>query len=164
MNPAPDKIELSHLDADGTARMVDVSSKAETAREATVSTIVATRIEVLDAIMGGTLAKGDAIGTARIAGIQGAKRTHELIPLCHPLPLTQVSVEFERSSPTELRVTCTAKATARTGVEMEALTGASVAALTIYDMAKSADRSIRIGPMQLDHKSGGASGTYRRSE
>lgn len=164
MNPESEKIELSHLDADGTARMVDVSSKAETVREATVSTIVSTRIEVLDAIMGGNLAKGDAIAAARIAGIQGAKRTHELIPLCHPLPLTKVSVEFERVSPSELRITCQAKAAARTGVEMEALTGASIAALTVYDMAKSADRSIRIGPMQLDHKSGGASGTYRRPD
>ena len=157
-----DKIEFTHLGADGEARMVDVSSKAVTDREASASAAIEIRAEVLDAIVAGSLSKGDAIATARIAGIQAAKRTSELIPLCHPLPLDRVTVEFKRVGPETLVVTCTARATARTGVEMECLTGASVAALTVYDMAKSADRAMRIGPVQLERKSGGKSGPYER--
>ncbi len=120
------------------------------------------RPEVLDALMADSLAKRDALATARVAGVLAAKRTSDWIPLCHPLPLDWVRVSFERTSPGELLITCGTKTTARTGVEMEALTGASATALTIYDMAKAADRTMVIGPIQLERKSGGKSGTYHR--
>jgi len=155
---------LSHVDADGAARMVDVSNKDVTAREAAASAVVRTKREVLDAMMAGTLPKGDALATARVAGIMTAKRTAEWIPLCHPLPLDEVRVEFTRTGDNELRIVCTAKAIARTGVEMEALTGAAATALCLYDMAKAADRSITIGPIQLETKSGGRRGDYRRAD
>lgn len=154
---------LSHLGADGRARMVDVSGKAATTREAVASAAVRMKSDVLDQVVGGKLAKGDALSAARIAGVMAAKRTGELIPLCHPLSLEWVDVELTRTSRSELRVVCTARTTARTGVEMEAMTGAAVAALTLYDMAKSADKSITIGPIQLERKTGGKSGTYERT-
>jgi cyclic pyranopterin monophosphate synthase len=144
--------------------MVDVSEKAVTVREAVASATVRIESNVLDALLGGQLPKGDAVGTARIAGIQAAKRTSEWIPMCHMLALDFVGVEFVRRSSHELGIICTARATARTGVEMEALTGASAAALTIYDMAKSADKSIEIGPIRLDRKTGGKSGDYERAK
>jgi cyclic pyranopterin phosphate synthase len=153
---------LSHLDSQGKAKMVDVSQKPVSQREAVASAIVQLRPDVLDALMAGTLPKGDVFNTARIAGIQAAKRTAELIPLCHILPLDFVGIEFARMSPDRISITCTARTTARTGVEMEALTGASVTALTIYDMAKSVDKAIEIGPIRLETKSGGASGDFRR--
>jgi len=154
--------KLSHVDETGAARMVDVSAKGATHREAVASAVVHMEPAVLDAVMGATLPKGDALATARIAGIQAAKRTAEWIPLCHVLPLDWVGIDFVRDGRGELRITCAARTTARTGVEMEALVGASAAALTVYDMAKALDKSIEIGPIRLEHKTGGKSGDYHR--
>lgn len=162
MSEGPKDSPLSHVDALGNARMVDVSNKAVTVREATASARVRATEEVIDALFGCSLPKGDALGAARIAGIQAAKRTGEWIPLCHPLPLDWVQVEFERCGAGEILITCTARTAARTGVEMEALVGATAAALTIYDMGKALDKSMVIGPVQLEHKTGGKSGEYRR--
>ena len=156
--------ELSHLGPEGEARMVDVSNKSITAREATASGALQARAEVLDALLASALPKGDALATARVAGVLAAKRTADLIPMCHPLPLDWVRIEFSRSSSQRLAIFCTAKATGRTGVEMEALSGVTVAALTLYDMAKAADKSMVIGPIQLERKTGGKSGTYQRPE
>ena len=142
--------------------MVDVSAKVVTAREATASADVRMKAETLRAIAGGRLPKGDVLATARIAGIQAAKRTHELIPLCHALPLDAVALEFEVRAPRTLVIRSTARVSARTGLEMEALVAASVAALTIYDMCKSIDRGMTIGPVRLIEKSGGRSGTWRK--
>ena len=142
--------------------MVDVSAKAVTHREACASATVRMTGEVLDALMQGTLPKGDALATARVAGILAAKRTGEWIPLCHPLVLTWVRVEFERGPSQQLLIRCSAKTVAQTGVEMEAMTGAAAAALTVYDMVKGADRTAVIGPIQLEYKTGGKSGTYHR--
>jgi len=153
---------LTHLTEEGQAHMVDVSEKAVTAREAVASAAVTMTPDVLARLIGGDLPKGEALGTARIAGIQAAKRTGEWIPLCHPLGLDWVQVEFTRVSAGVLRVECTARTVARTGVEMEAMVGAAAAALTIYDMAKAADKSIVIGPIQLERKTGGKSGDFRR--
>ena len=154
--------DLSHLGPSSEARMVDISDKPVTEREAVASATLHLKPSVLDALLSGTLPKGDAVATARVAGILAAKRTSEWIPLCHPLPLDWVRVEFSRAAADQLLIVCTAKTSARTGVEMEALTGAAAAALTIYDMAKAADKSIVIGPIQLERKSGGRSGTYQR--
>jgi cyclic pyranopterin phosphate synthase len=156
---------LSHLDPAGAANMVDVSDKAVTAREATAEGRVVMAAATLDHILRGDAKKGDVIGTARIAGIMAAKRTAELIPLCHPLPLSKVSVDIEpdRGLP-GLLVTATARVSAATGVEMEALTAVSVACLTIYDMAKAVDRGMRIERVRLLAKSGGRSGTWRAAE
>jgi len=152
---------LSHIDADGTARMVDVSDKAETDRRATAEGIVRMQRETLAAILGGSVKKGDAIGVARIAGIMAAKRTHELIPLCHLLPLSQVDVDFTADEAMPgFRVTATARTTGRTGVEMEALTAVSVACLTLYDMAKAMDRGMTISGIRLVEKEGGHSGRW----
>jgi cyclic pyranopterin phosphate synthase len=150
-------VTFTHLTAKGDARMVDVSAKPVTLREASASAVVRMQASTLDALMDGALPKGDAFATARVAGIQAAKRTGEWIPLCHPLPLDWVQVEFSRIGPEELRIVCTTKTAARTGVEMEALTGAAAAALTIYDMAKAVDKNIVIGPLRLDRKTGGKS-------
>jgi cyclic pyranopterin phosphate synthase len=163
-----DQPHLSHIDPRGQARMVDVSVKNVTARTAVATARITARPEVVSAILAGDLPKGDVLATARIAGIQAAKRTAELIPLCHPLPLDAVEVDIapDASGATAgdaIVITARAVATARTGVEMEALTAATVAALTIYDMAKSADKSMTIGPIRLEEKSGGKSGDYRRS-
>ena len=160
---ASDKPSLSHLDAEGNVRMVDVSAKKETMRTATASAVVTLRREVLDQLVDGTLAKGEAITTAKIAGINAAKRTGELIPLCHPLSLEWVDVSCKRIGNTQLRISATVRTVGRTGVEMEAMTAVSVAALTIYDMTKAADKSIVIGPIQLESKSGGRSGDYLRA-
>lgn len=155
--------KLSHIDPDGSARMVDVSEKAVTVREASASAMIRMESSVLDAIMAGSLPKGEALATARIAGIMAAKRTAEWIPLCHTLPLDVVRIEFSRVGAQELRILCMARATARTGVEMEALTGVSASALCVYDMAKAADRAMTIGPIQLESKTGGKSGPYHRA-
>jgi cyclic pyranopterin phosphate synthase len=153
---------LTHLGATGEANMVDVGAKAETERTAVAEGTVTMRPETLRMILAGDARKGDVLGTARIAGIMAAKRTHELIPLCHPLLLTKVSVEI---APDEglpgLRVTAIARVTGKTGVEMEALTAASVACLTIYDMAKAVDRGMVLGGIRVIEKSGGKSGDYR---
>jgi cyclic pyranopterin phosphate synthase len=155
--------EFSHLDADGSARMVDVSAKTVTVREAVASGRVTMAPAVLDALLAGDLPKGDALAAARIAGIQAAKRTSDWIPLCHPLSLDWIDVAVERPAPDTLLLVCTARTSARTGVEMEALTAVAAASLTLYDMAKSADRGIIIGPIRLESKSGGKSGPWRRN-
>lgn len=153
--------QLSHLDAAGHAHMVDVSSKAETERVAVAGATVRMLPATLKLILSGRAAKGDVLATARIAGIMAAKRTHELIPLCHPLALTKVGIEMTpRQNPARIEIVATCKLKGRTGVEMEALTAASVTALTIYDMAKAVDRGMQIGDIRLLHKSGGKSGIY----
>lgn len=162
MKQEPVPTEFSHIGAEGEARMVDVSTKKPTVREACAAGTVRMKAPVLDALWQGSLPKGDALATARVAGILAAKRTSEWVPLCHPLPLDWVHIEFSRPAENELSIRCTARTTARTGVEMEALTGVSAAALTLYDMAKSADKGIVIGPIQLEYKTGGKSGPYRR--
>ncbi|GAB4354598.1 MAG: cyclic pyranopterin monophosphate synthase MoaC [Oricola sp.] len=154
---------LTHLGPDGAANMVDVGDKADTVREAVAEGFVTMTRQTLDAILSGNARKGDVISAARIAGIMAAKRTHELIPLCHPLLLTKISVEIEPVADLPgLRVEATARLSGKTGVEMEALTAASVACLTIYDMAKAIDKGMEIGPVRLLSKSGGKSGTWTR--
>jgi cyclic pyranopterin phosphate synthase len=159
---APTHPTLTHLDAQGAARMVDVSDKAVTDREAVAEGRVAMARETLELILSGNAKKGDVLGTARLAGIMAAKRTHELIPLCHPLMLTKVEVELapEPDLP-GLAITARVKTSGQTGVEMEALTAVSVAALTVYDMAKAVDRAMRIEGVRLVEKSGGRSGHFR---
>jgi len=153
---------LSHVGSDGSARMVDVSKKQITAREATASAIVRMSASLLESLLSGSLPKGDVIAAARLAGIMGAKRTGNLIPLCHPMGLDWVDVAVQADGTEALRISCTARTTARTGVEMEAMTGAAIAALTVYDMVKSAEKGVTIGPIQLERKSGGKSGNYQR--
>ncbi len=155
---------LTHLDAKGRARMVDVGSKRPTKRSATATAEVTMEPATLALIVEGGHAKGDVLGTARIAGIMAAKHTHELIPLCHPLPLNAVEVKLAcntKRNTVEIEATC--RTLARTGVEMEALTAAAVAGLTVYDMCKAVDRKMEIGPVRLIHKAGGKSGTYLRT-
>lgn len=155
---------LTHIAADGQADMVDVGSKAETQRVAVAEGAVVMKRETLDMIVAGNAKKGDVIGVARIAGIMAAKKTHELIPLCHPLLLDKVGVEIEPDATLPgLRVTATARVSGKTGVEMEALTAASVACLTIYDMAKAVDREMELTGIRLVEKTGGKSGDYRRT-
>jgi cyclic pyranopterin phosphate synthase len=155
--------KLTHLDSEGRARMVDVGEKAETARTARAEGSITMSLEALDAIERNALAKGDAIAAARIAGMMAAKRTAELIPLCHPLALTDTGVDLEvdRSLP-GLRVTAWASTRGRTGVEMEALTAVTVALLTVYDMAKALDRGMQISDVRLTEKRGGKSGDWKR--
>lgn len=153
---------LTHIGDDGAARMVDVSDKAVTVRTAHAQAMLAMRPETLAEIRSGTVPKGDVLAAARIAGIQAAKRTSELIPLCHPLPLSTVTVDFEILGEDRLCIDARCKVSARTGVEMEALTAASIAALTVYDMCKAVDRGMRIESVQLVAKEGGASGAWRR--
>ena len=156
---------LTHIDAAGEAHMVDVSGKAETVRIATAEGYIRMSPETLALIRDGNAKKGDVIGTARLAGIMAAKQTANLIPLCHPLMLTKVSVDItEDAALPGLRVTATAKLTGKTGVEMEALTAVSVACLTIYDMAKAADKAMEIGGVRLLEKSGGKSGDFCHPE
>ncbi len=155
---------LSHLDKAGAANMVDVSAKPVTERMAIAEGSVRMKRETLDLIRSGDAKKGDVIGTARIAGIMAAKKTHELIPLCHPIGLSKVTVDIETDeSLPGVRVRATTKVAERTGVEMEALTAVSVACLTIYDMAKAVDRGMVIGDIRLVEKSGGQSGVWRAS-
>jgi cyclic pyranopterin phosphate synthase len=154
---------LSHLNDKGEARMVDVSAKAVSSRMARAEGFVAMAPSTLELILTGKAAKGDVLATARIAGIMAAKRTHELIPLCHALPLSEVAVEFEPSrDPPGLRVEATAKVDAKTGVEMEALTAVSIACLTIYDMCKAVDRAMSFSGIRLVEKTGGRSGPFKR--
>ncbi|MDL2402168.1 cyclic pyranopterin monophosphate synthase MoaC [Rhizobium mayense] len=160
-----EKAGLTHIGTSGEARMVDVGNKAETTRIATAEGHVKMKPETLALIREGNAKKGDVISTARLAGIMAAKQTANLIPLCHPLMLTKVSVDIaEDAALPGLHVTATAKLTGRTGVEMEALTAVSVACLTIYDMAKAADRMMEIGGIRLLEKSGGKSGDFRHPE
>ena len=151
---------LTHFDAAGRAAMVDVSAKAETVREATARGRVTMRPETLALIADGRAGKGDVLGVARLAGIMAAKRTAELIPLCHPLPLSSASVDLELAAPDGVEITATVRTAGRTGVEMEAMTAVTVAALTVYDMVKAVDRGMRIEAVRLTRKSGGKSGLY----
>lgn len=155
--------DLTHIDAEGRARMVDVGEKAETARTASAEGFITMTLETLDAIEQNALAKGDALAAARIAGIMAAKRTAELIPLCHPITLTDAGVDLEadRSLP-GLRVSAWASTRGRTGVEMEALAAVTVALLTIYDMAKALDRGMEISGVRITEKRGGRSGDWKR--
>ncbi|WP_372426084.1 cyclic pyranopterin monophosphate synthase MoaC [Salinarimonas chemoclinalis] len=154
--------DLSHIDASGAANMVDVSEKDVTSRTAIAEGVVITRPETIAVIRAGDAKKGDVLGVARIAGIMAAKRTHELIPLCHPLMITKVRVDcaIDEALP-GVRVTAEVKVAGQTGVEMEALTAVSVACLTIYDMVKAADKDMRIEGVRLLEKTGGRSGTWR---
>jgi cyclic pyranopterin phosphate synthase len=157
--------KLSHLNEKGEARMVDVADKAVTERTARAEGFVAMAPATLALIETGTAKKGDVLAAARIAGIMAAKKTHELIPLCHPLAISKATVDFEASrDPVGLRVTAEVKVAAQTGVEMEALTAVSVACLTIYDMLKAADKGMVLGDIRLLEKTGGRSGTYRAEE
>jgi len=152
---------LTHFDAQGAAHMVDVSDKDTTARVAVAENHIKMAPETYDIITEGRAKKGDVLGVARLAGIMGAKRTADLIPLCHPLSLTKVSVELEPDAALPgIRITATVKTTGQTGVEMEALTAASTAALTVYDMAKAVDKSMEIGGLRVVLKDGGKSGRY----
>ena len=155
--------DLSHLDAEGRARMVDVGAKSETARTARAEGSIRMSAQALAAVESNAVAKGDVIAVARVAGIMAAKKTAELIPLCHPLPLSDagVDIDVDRALP-GLRVTAWASTHGKTGVEMEALTAASVALLTIYDMAKAIDRAMEISGVRLTEKRGGKSGDWTR--
>ncbi|MGB4317752.1 MAG: cyclic pyranopterin monophosphate synthase MoaC [Planktomarina temperata] len=156
--------KLTHLDEAGHAHMVDVSGKSDTDRMATATAIVQLTQAAMDVLLEGNLKKGDALAVARIAGIMAAKKTSELIPLCHPLPITKVAVDLETDRATHrILITATVKTRGQTGVEMEALTAASTAALTVYDMMKAVDKGITIASIQLEEKQGGKSGTWRRS-
>ena len=162
-SPAPSrkrKGNLTHLDAAGAAHMVDVSAKPVTAREAVAEGYIAMSSEALHTIRSGAAAKGDVLAVARIAGIMAAKRTSDLIPLCHPLPLTRVAIDLTTSD-VGITVTATCRTDGKTGVEMEALTAVSVSLLTIYDMAKALDRTMTIEGIRLLAKSGGRSGDWR---
>lgn len=154
---------FSHLDAEGHSHMVDVSEKQVTLRTARASGTVLLQPETLQRIRELGFAKGNVLEVARLAGIMAAKRTGELIPLCHPLPLDGVAVQFQLDDAGRIEISAEVRVTARTGVEMEALVAVSTTALTIYDMCKSADRAIKITNIQLDEKSGGRSGHYQRA-
>jgi cyclic pyranopterin phosphate synthase len=153
--------ELTHLDERGRARMVDVSDKDITRREATARAVVSMQPETARLIASGGMAKGDVLAVAQVAGVMAAKRTPDLIPLCHPLPITGVDMFFSWRD-AELEIQATVRVTGRTGVEMEALTAVSVAALTVYDMCKAVDRGMSIGHIELLHKAGGKSGEFIR--
>jgi len=155
-------MELTHIDEKGAARMVDVGDKDYTCRTAKAQAIVTMKAETLELIKEGNIKKGDVFSCARIAGIQAAKRTFELIPMCHPLPLEKISVDLEAINDTQVKIISTVSCTYKTGVEMEALTAANVAALTIYDMCKAVDRGMVISDCCLLYKDGGKSGVYER--
>ena len=157
------KKKLSHVDAEGTARMVDVSAKADTERVARATGVIRMQRETLEAIRSGSVTKGDVFTVARIAGIMAAKRTADLIPLCHPLPLTDVQVTLSADdSVPGLRAEATVRTVGKTGVEMEALTAVSVTLLTVYDMAKAIDRAMVVSDILLEEKGGGATGRWVR--
>jgi len=162
--PAASRPGLSHLDEQGRARMVDVSDKPQTAREATAKGTIYMQRETLELILGGEMPKGDVFTVAQVAGVMAAKKTSDLIPLCHPLPLTQVRLDFEPDSARScVEIAATVRTTAQTGVEMEALTAVSAAALTIYDMCKAVDRGMHIGDIRVTFKAGGKSGTFQQT-
>jgi cyclic pyranopterin phosphate synthase len=154
-------VSLTHFDAQGRAAMVDVSGKAVTLRSATARAVVVMQPDTARVIASGSAAKGDVLGVARIAGIMAAKQTGLLIPLCHPLPIDAVTIDLVAGD-TTVEITATVRSLGRTGVEMEALTAASVAALTIYDMCKAMDRSMRVDNLRVTHKEGGKSGAFRQ--
>jgi len=155
---------LTHVNERGEAHIVDIADKPATHRRAVATARLEAKAETVAAIMGNALKKGDALAVARVAGIMAAKKTSELIPLCHPIAITKVEVDIVEESPTTLLVTAAAENVGPTGVEMEALTAASVAALTLYDMAKAMDRGMVINAVRLEHKSGGKSGVFERGE
>jgi cyclic pyranopterin phosphate synthase len=156
---------LTHFDDKGNAIMVDVTDKAVTDRCAVASGRIHVNRQVFEAVINGTAKKGDVLGTARIAGIMAAKRTSDLIPMCHPLMLTKLKIDFEPDEEScSIKCTCLARLDGKTGVEMEALTGVSVALLTIYDMCKAMDRGMEITDIHLDEKSGGKSGHFVRQD
>jgi len=157
----PSEGRLTHFDRDGRARMVDVGAKETTRRVAIASGIVTMQQSTVDLIRDGRAAKGDVLAVAQVAAIMAAKRTHELIPMCHPLMLTGIDVDFALQA-TAIEIEARVETRGQTGVEMEALTAVSVAALTIYDMVKAADRGLIIGSIQLEHKEGGRSGVWNR--
>ncbi|WP_144802776.1 cyclic pyranopterin monophosphate synthase MoaC [Curtobacterium sp. BH-2-1-1] len=159
MTTAPDQPDLSHVRADGSAHMVDVSEKDVTDRSATATATLVTRADVVDRILDGSLPKGEVIGTARIAAIMAVKKTSDLVPLCHPLPIAGVQVDLTGDGD-RVRIEVSVRTTSRTGVEMEALTGASVAALTVYDMVKAVDRAAVITEVRVLEKRGGRSGDW----
>jgi len=154
--------ELSHVSSDGEARMVDVSQKEDTVREAVARGRVLMKPETLKLVKANGIKKGDVLAVARVAGITAAKRTPDLIPLCHTILLDNVSVDFDLSGDDCIEITARAKSTGKTGVEMEALVAASVSALTIYDMCKAVDKGMTLSEIYLESKTGGKSGTYRR--
>jgi len=156
--------ELTHFDEQGRAVMVDVGAKAETRRSATATGLVRMAPDTLALVVAGTAAKGDVLGVARLAGIMAAKRTADLVPLCHPLPITHVAVDL-RADPDlpGVRITAEVRTRGQTGVEMEALTAVSVAALTVYDMLKAAEKGMEIGEIRLERKEGGKSGLWERA-
>ena len=154
--------DLSHVDPSGAARMVDVGGKAKTAREAVARGRVTMQAATLEQVKANAIKKGDVLAVARVAGIMAAKRTPDLIPLCHTILVDEVSVDFDLSAGDGIGITARARSTGKTGVEMEALVAASVAALTIYDMCKAVDKGMTIKEIYLESKTGGKSGTYRR--
>jgi cyclic pyranopterin phosphate synthase len=156
--------ELTHFDASGASRMVDTTEKPETARAARASALVRMAPTTAALIRDKAVAKGDVFEVARLAGIMAAKRTGELIPLCHPLPVTGARVDFAFDAPDLLRIEATVRVFGRTGVEMEALAAVSVAALTVYDMCKAVDKGMTVERIRLEEKSGGRTGTYRRGD
>ena len=155
--------KLSHFDTEGNAIMVDVSEKAETTRTAVASGIIRVNDAVMEAVVNKTVQKGDVLGVARVAGIMAAKQTPHLIPMCHPLLLSKCAVDFEvNETENTIKASCTVKIKGQTGVEMEALTGVSVALLTIYDMCKAIDKRMEISDIHLEYKAGGKSGEFVR--
>ncbi len=159
-----EEAKLSHIDASGAALMVDVSEKADTVRVAVAEGFVELAPRTLELIQDGGIPKGDVLAVARVAGIMGAKQTSGLVPMCHPLPITGVTVDLSPVEGGRLRIVATVKTTGKTGVEMEALTAVSVAALTVYDMCKAVDRGMRIEGVRLLEKRGGKSGEWRAEE
>jgi len=155
-------MELTHFDESGAARMVDVSEKDITVRTATAEGTVTMQPETLNLIRDKRVAKGDVLQIARVAGIMASKKTPELVPLCHPIPLEKAEVKFEFLSDTQLKIRAFTKTSSKTGVEMEALTAALTAGLTVYDMCKAVDRGMEIGPFYLTEKTGGKSGHFQR--
>ncbi len=155
--------ELTHLDSSGEARMVDVSQKGDTLREAVASGRVIMKPKTLEQIKAAKMKKGDVLAVSRVAGIMAAKKTPDLIPLCHPILIDEITVDFDLSEKDSIGITATARSSGKTGVEMEAMVTASVAALTIYDMAKAIDRGMTITEIRLESKKGGKSGTYQRT-
>ncbi len=158
------KMELTHFNGQGRARMVDVSDKEVTKRTATAQSMVRMAPETLSAIKAGSIGKGDVLAVAQVAGIMAAKKTADWIPMCHPLPLTGIDIHFSDNSTDELYIEATVKTTGKTGVEMEALTAVSAAALTVYDMCKALQKDMVIGPTLLASKTGGKNGDYAREE
>ncbi len=154
--------ELTHVNSTGEARMVDINQKDDTAREAVATGRVMMKQATLEQIKANSLKKGDVLAVARVAGIMAAKKTPELIPLCHPIQISDISVDFDLSENDSIGITTRAKCTGKTGVEMEAMITASIAALTIYDMTKAIDRGMTITEIRLESKKGGKSGTYKR--